>query len=220
MTSTKWSLAQAVVWIAWRDPARIQEQWWRLYAWSGSLWRDPMGEHQAVSFEQAETELWAALEDGRVDAIGLAGQGPKPVRIEALDWSNLDWMPDKTRLSVRYFGQREEVYRCVDVKTADVLAVWPAPGTQEPDVVVAPAVAAEPKREGRPGTSQGGRVMADHWHDMWAEVCRIVHEEGRPRTRLEIVKRMQQWFVDRDLDAPSNQTLNPILDKLMQALKD
>ena len=40
MASPKWSLAQAVVWIAWRDPNRIQEQWWRLHAWSGSLWRD------------------------------------------------------------------------------------------------------------------------------------------------------------------------------------
>lgn len=220
MTSTKWSLAQSVVWIAWRDSARIQEQWWRLHAWSGSLWRDPLGEHQVVTFEQAEKELWAALEDGRVQATGLAGQGSKPVRIEPLDWSNLVWMPDKTRLSVRYSGQPDEAYRCVDVKSADVLAAWPAPGSPLSDIAVAPAVTAEPKKQDRPRASQGGRVMADHWHDMWAEVCRIVHEEGPPRNRLEIVKRMQQWFVDRDLEEPSNQTLNPILDKLMQALKD
>lgn len=220
LDSPRWSLAQAVIWIAWRDSERVQDQWRRLYAWSGSLWRDPLGEHQVVTFEQAEKELWAALEDGRVLATGLAGQGPKPVRIEALDWSNLVWMPDKERLSVRYFGQRDEAYRCVDVKSSDVLAVWPEPNTQQSEIAVALAVAVEPKKQDRPKVSQGGRVMADHWHDMWAEVCRIVYEEGRPRSRLEIVKRMQQWFVDRDLDEPSNQTLNPILDKLMQALKD
>ena len=138
------------------------------------------------------------------------------MRIEALDWSNLDWMPDKTRLSVRYFGQRNEAYRCVDVMTADVLAVWPAPGTQEPDIVIAPAVAAGPKREGRPaGTSQGGRVMADHLGMTCGprSAASCTRKEIRPtdpaRYRLIFQADTTIVAVDRDLDAPSNQTLEP-----------
>lgn len=60
--------------------------------------------------------------------------------------------------------------------------------------------------------------MADHWHDMWAEVCRIVHEEGVPADRLTLVKRMEQWFTDHDLEAPAPQKLNPVLDRLFKTL--
>ena len=192
INSMKWSLAQAIVWIAWRDQDCIQEQWWRLYAWSGSLWRDPPAEHQVVTFEQAEKELWAALEDGRVLATGLAGQGSKPVRIEALDWSNLVWMPDKTRLSVRYFGQRDEAYRCVDVKSADVLAVWPAVGMQVPEALQETTQSADSQPR-KP--DKGGAAPQYDEIDFLIEAFRILYETGRsPASQADLNRRATEAY--------------------------
>lgn len=156
--SSKWSLAQAVVWIAWRDPDRIHKQWGRLHDWSGSLWRDPPSEHQVETLERSEIQIWEALEAGRIEAVGLQGQGPKPVRIDALDWSNLEWMPDKKKLSVRYFGHPDPAFRCVTVKSAEVLSIWPSKG-ERPPAAESPRIT-EPAKRGGAGPKVGPVIEA------------------------------------------------------------
>lgn len=215
--SPKWSLAQAVVWIAWRDPNRIQEQWRRLHAWSGSLWRDPPAEHQAESFEQAEALLWDALEAGRVHATGLLGQGPRPVQIEALEWSNLVWMPDHTRLSVCYFGQPDPAYRCVDVKSADMLAVWPTPSMQPPAANPAAPTVSEKSEDWASKRNKGGAPQKYDWDAMWIEVVRLADAEQIP-DRPTLSRHLLAWFVEQTGSEPGDTVFKQKMAKLFDTL--
>lgn len=212
----RWPLALAVLFIVWRDQDLTLEQWQRFQAWQGDLWRDPPDERHTVSFEQAEAQLWAALEAGKVRATGLQELGPRPVEINALAWSNLVWMPEKHRFSVRYFAQSDPAYRLVDVYSIDVLKMWPKDGDQALEAA-ASAVAAPEQPPPDPRKRGGGAPQQYDWDAMWIEVVRLATED-KITDRPSLSKHLREWFVEQTGDGPGETIFKAKMAKLFTTL--
>jgi hypothetical protein len=58
-------------------------------------------------------------------------------------------------------------------------------------------------------STKGGRPPADHWDELWVEICRQIYTgELVPKRQSDVLKAMQQWCSDHGhSDAPS--TLKP-----------
>lgn len=65
-----------------------------------------------------------------------------------------------------------------------------------------------------------GRLPADWWDDLWIEIFRQIYlGDLKPKTQADIVKAMQQWLSDRDIEA-ADSTLKPRARKLLQMLQE
>ncbi len=175
-----WPLAFAILWISWRDPEHTLEQWDRFRTWAGELWRDPQDDKQPVSLQDAEAQLWRALKAGTVQAVGLPDMKPNTVEIPSIEWLNLEWMPNPQRISVRNFAYSDAAYRCVDVRSLDVLALWPVAGT-----------AAIPKPVNK---NQGGRATIHDWAAAAGYMAGYVVENDYPATQAVMVQATIKWF--------------------------
>jgi hypothetical protein len=68
--------------------------------------------------------------------------------------------------------------------------------------------------------SRGGRPENYPWDDIWVEICRIIHEEGVPATRAELMEKVQQWCEDHYGNQPADSTLKPKIGKLYRVLRN
>jgi hypothetical protein len=57
------------------------------------------------------------------------------------------------------------------------------------------------------------------WDSFWVEVCRVVHEDGLPRTQTELVGRMAAWFDVHDRSSPDESTIKKKLKPLWHAIR-
>lgn len=57
------------------------------------------------------------------------------------------------------------------------------------------------------------------WDSFWIEICRIVHDDGVPRTQSEMVGRMIEWFDGNDAACPDESTIKKKLKPLWQLIK-
>lgn len=72
----------------------------------------------------------------------------------------------------------------------------------------------------KPARARVGRLPADWWDDLWIEIFRQVYlGDLRPKSQADIVKAMQQWLSDSDIEA-ADSTLKPRARKLLQMLQD
>jgi hypothetical protein len=72
----------------------------------------------------------------------------------------------------------------------------------------------------KPGPARAGRLPADWWDDLWIEIFRQVYlGDLKPKSQADIVKAMQQWLSDRDIEA-ADSTLKPRARKLLQMLQE
>ena len=69
---------------------------------------------------------------------------------------------------------------------------------------------------GLPDALAAERAFRDSF---WIEVCRIVHEDGIPRTQSELVNRMNEWFDDQDRGSPDTSTIKKKLKPLWHTLR-
>ncbi|HVE03777.1 MAG TPA: hypothetical protein VNB30_06950 [Rhizomicrobium sp.] len=64
-----------------------------------------------------------------------------------------------------------------------------------------------------------GRPPLFDWDEIWVEVIRIIHEEGPPKTRAELTRRIQLWHADKHGREPSDEVLKPKMSVLFRRLK-
>lgn len=78
-----------------------------------------------------------------------------------------------------------------------------------------------PSLEARGKAKVGGAPPRFDWNAIWVEICRIIHEEGVPKTQAELIRRIQDWHEhDAKLGpAPEPTTLKPLISRLWSALK-
>ena len=68
--------------------------------------------------------------------------------------------------------------------------------------------------------TKAGRLPADWWDDLWIEMFRQIYlGDLKPSSQADIVKAMQQWLSDRDVEA-ADSTLKPRARKLLQMLQE
>jgi len=65
----------------------------------------------------------------------------------------------------------------------------------------------------------GGRPARWDWEAFWLELAVIVHEDGLPEVQNDMVKRMQQWFVDTCGNHPADSQIKVRISKLYQRLR-
>lgn len=65
----------------------------------------------------------------------------------------------------------------------------------------------------------GGSPPKFDWHDIWAEICRIVVDEGFPESRAELARKVQTWHRGRYGYEPSDEILKPKIRMLFSRLK-
>ena len=70
-----------------------------------------------------------------------------------------------------------------------------------------------------PARNRGGSPTKYDWHDIWAELCRIIYEEGLPKTRGELVRKIQSWHQSEYGIEPSDEILKPKMSLLFNRLK-
>jgi len=73
---------------------------------------------------------------------------------------------------------------------------------------------------GPPISGTGGRPPKWDWDACWAEICRRVHFDGLPVTQAELVRELQEWFVERYGDAPSDSQIKERVSKVFRALRE
>lgn len=207
-----WDALMLAMWVAWRDRGRAASALAAHAIWHRHLFRNPKVHDQVVSYKDLPNALRLHLQSGRLTMSGSRrsdGHAIEPI-------SKHEWFDNYFDGQDYFFTSSRtgsgRTFENLVVERDEVLKLWPS--NDEQSAISASVSTVEPA----PKTKVGGRVMADHWHDMWAEVCRIVHEEGVPADRLTLVKRMEQWFTDHDLEAPAPQKLNPVLDRLFKTL--
>jgi len=71
----------------------------------------------------------------------------------------------------------------------------------------------------KPARARTGRPEKFNWDEVWAEICRFVHDEGLPKRQAELIDCVQQWCEDRYGDQPSESTLKPKIRKVYDALR-
>ena len=206
-----WPFSLAFAWIAWRSDAVLEREWERLRFWGVTLEGEAATAGQVMTISDARRELADALLAGRIIATGIGNDQSIRTPIETVEWPELVFEPGGSP-NILSKGWVQLRWHDVRVDKTDVRRIWP----ETLSVYITPTVHVPELQSTTKHV--GGRVLAEHWHDMWAEVCRIIHEEGVPVDRLTIVKRMQQWFADRNLEAPASQKLNPIMERLFKAL--
>jgi hypothetical protein len=121
------------------------------------------------------------------------GVPTEPVTPDQLARANIDW--SRSRIEAKappFFAGRVEVNR------QDLLDYFGS---------------ADPPR------NRGGRPVKWPWEAFWLEVLTIVHGEGLPEIQEDLVKRMQQWFVDTHGDHPSDSQVRGRISKLYQRLR-
>lgn len=57
------------------------------------------------------------------------------------------------------------------------------------------------------------------WDSFWVEICRIVYDDGVPRTQSELVGRMIEWFDGNSSACPDESTIKKKLKPLWHAIK-
>ena len=57
------------------------------------------------------------------------------------------------------------------------------------------------------------------WDSFWVEICRIVHDDGIPRTQSELVGRMCEWFDVHNSASPDESTIKKKLKPLWHAIR-
>lgn len=57
------------------------------------------------------------------------------------------------------------------------------------------------------------------WDSFWIEVCRLLYEEGVPRTQGEFVRQMAAWFETNEKSSPDESTIKKKLKPLWQAIR-
>ena len=67
--------------------------------------------------------------------------------------------------------------------------------------------------------ARSGRPEKFPWDDIWIEICRSIHDEGLPETIAELMRHVQQWCENQDIEQPGDSTLKPKLRKLYEVLK-
>jgi hypothetical protein len=87
-------------------------------------------------------------------------------------------------------------------------------GRERPSVPIA-------ERDGgqKPAKARTGRPAEFDWDEVWAEICRSVHDEGLPERQAKLIERVQQWCEDRYGKQPSDSTLKPKIRKVYEALR-
>lgn len=149
-----WTLAMALAWGIWRDPAKVRVYWndyrrqgwvWRpqdspaCKGWSlerpryvslHDVWRDAAlsGEAQPRA-TQMQDELWKALSSAQITATGIPPGRETRVTIPAYDWidlSPLDWVPGHEEGVFPHSGQ-VPCYEAVMIARNNIMALWPAP---------------------------------------------------------------------------------------------
>jgi hypothetical protein len=147
-----WTLAMALAWGIWRDPAKVREYWndyrrqgwvwrpqdspackgWSLerpkYASLYDVWHDAArsGEAKCLATE-VQDELWKALSSGKIRATGIPG-GEARISIPAYEWIDLSplyWVSGHEDGVFAHSGAVR--YEVVRITQKDIVALWPAP---------------------------------------------------------------------------------------------
>jgi hypothetical protein len=147
-----WTLAMALAWGIWRDPAKVREYWndyrrqgwvwrpqdspackgWSLerpkYASLYDVWHDAArsGEAKCLATE-VQDELWKALSSGKIRATGIPG-GEARISIPAYEWIDLSplyWVSGHEDGVFSHSGAVR--YEVVRITQKDIVALWPAP---------------------------------------------------------------------------------------------
>ena len=69
-----------------------------------------------------------------------------------------------------------------------------------------------------PAAQRGAPVRFD-WDRFWIEVCRVVHEDGLPRTQSELISRMSAWFDRNEPSSPDESTIKKKLKPLWHTIR-
>jgi hypothetical protein len=69
------------------------------------------------------------------------------------------------------------------------------------------------------GRDVGGRPPNYDWDRIWVEIVRVVHEEGLPARKSQLVEKIQQWCEDEYGRQPSESTLKPKIALLWEVLR-
>jgi hypothetical protein len=155
MAEVFWTLAMALAWGIWRDPAKVREYWndYRRQGWdwmppdSGlykgwslhrpryvslhDVWRDDAARSDVAKprATQMQDELWKALSSGQITATGIPVDGEARVSIPAYEWidlSPLDWVSGHEEGVFSHSGDAVR-YEAVRIARKDIMALWPAP---------------------------------------------------------------------------------------------
>jgi hypothetical protein len=155
MAEVYWTLAMALAWGIWRDPAKVRE-YWNDYRRQGWAWRPPDKQvHKGWSLERPEyislndvwtqdaarpekprplgtemqDDLWKALSSEQIIATGIPYRSETRISIPAYEWidlSPLDWVRGYEEGVFSYSGDAVR-YEAVRVPRKEITTLWPAP---------------------------------------------------------------------------------------------
>jgi hypothetical protein len=162
---------------------------------------EPPGKRKWIALAEAaampdvgEERLIEALIAGDIRCrFHVQGSPPKDVPLDWLARANIDWPHSRIEAKAPPFFSGP-----VEVNRQDLLDYFGS---------------ADPPR------NRGGRPPKWDWDAFWVEVAAVVHVEGRPETQNDMVRRMQQWFVDTYGNQPSDSQVKARISKLYQRFK-
>jgi hypothetical protein len=67
--------------------------------------------------------------------------------------------------------------------------------------------------------AQRGAPPRFDWDRFWVEVCRVVHEDGLPRTQSALITRMSEWFDRNEPSSPDESTIKKKLRPLWHTIR-
>lgn len=67
---------------------------------------------------------------------------------------------------------------------------------------------------------RGGRPTKWDWEACLIEICRINHIEGLPENQMDVVRKLQDWFISQVGDAPAESEIKKRVSKVFRAIHE
>jgi len=194
----QWSLAMSAAWIIWRSQERVVHLLSEVADVDGRVSvfdvfneaarregpeRGPP-DGGALTFVEAQAELWESLKRGRLVARGIKVGEASWSSIAAPAWVGIDYFPCTGGQSNSIGSGGSVVYSDVTVLHSAVLEIWPSvPNSRE-----APVAGENPRRRGRPPVTD------------WTAIKDLLFEECKRQGGVPSLEIGAGWAVQADAE--------------------
>ena len=187
-------------------------------------WREKAAAFQR--YRETANKFRQILNAGHVSAVVLSKSGyttPVPTHI----WSGSEALKvlDLGRAQFAAGNSHETVEGLVLVPQAAFEAFLTSQNgeskSEASDQPMPNAIAGQPVKEPQPpGSGGGGRPPKWDWDAFWVEICRIVYLDGVPSTQAEMVRKIQEWFVQQVDAVPADSEIKKRVSKLFRVIRE